>query len=121
MRSGQGALGIELQLQLAGEVKLLEQLVLADVGADHLLDLAAGQEDAETEIVDPAIVGDHRQLARPGGADGGDQVLRNAAQAKAAGHDRHAVEEHALEHLGGAGADLVDHRETSVGERRDAP
>ena len=37
---GQRALRVELDLELAGEKLLREHLVLADVGRDHLLDLA---------------------------------------------------------------------------------
>src|SRR6185437_927538 len=33
---GEGALGIELELELAGEIELGEALVLADIGRDHL-------------------------------------------------------------------------------------
>ena len=96
---GQRALRVELQLQLAGEVELGEQLVLADIAGDHLLDLAAGQQDAQAEVVDPAVVGDHRQVLDARVADRRDQVLGNAAEAEAARHDGHAVEEHARERL----------------------
>ena len=41
---GQRALRIELELQLAGQIKLGEQLVFADVGRNHLLDLARLQQ-----------------------------------------------------------------------------
>ena len=36
---GQRALRIQLQLQLASEIKLLEQFVLADIRGDHFADL----------------------------------------------------------------------------------
>ena len=98
---GQGALRVELQLQLARQVELLEQLVLADVGADHLVDLAVCQQQAEAEAVDAAIVGDDRQATGSGVADRGDQVFGDAAKAEAAGHDGHAVEQHAREGGGG--------------------
>ncbi len=43
----QGALRRELELDLAGQVHLLELLVLADVGGDHLADLLGLEELAE--------------------------------------------------------------------------
>ena len=92
---GQRALRVELQLQLAGEVELGEELVLADVGGDHLLDLAGLEQQAEAEAVDAGIVGDAGQVLHAGLAQRRDQVLRNAEQPEAAGHHRHAVEQHA--------------------------
>ena len=53
---GQRALRVELELELAGQVLALELLVLADVGADHLLDLARVEQLAEAEAVDAAVV-----------------------------------------------------------------
>ena len=44
---GQRALRVELDLQLAGEELLREQLVLAHIGRDHLLDLARLEQQAE--------------------------------------------------------------------------
>src|SRR3954466_6143820 len=43
-------------------------------------------------IVDAGIVGDHGQTFHATVPDGLDQGLRNAAEAEAAGHDRHIVE-----------------------------
>jgi hypothetical protein len=91
---GERPLRVEFQLQLAGQIQLGEQLVLADVGADHLPDLPAGQQHAQPEVVDAAVVGDHGQVLDARVADRRDQVLRDAAQPEAARHDRHAVEEH---------------------------
>jgi len=42
-------LRIELQLQVACKILLLEQFVLADVGGDHLPDLAALQQVPQSE------------------------------------------------------------------------
>ena len=58
---GEGALGGEFELQLAGEIHLLKDLVLADIGCDHLLDLFALQEEPEASADDPGIVGDGSQ------------------------------------------------------------
>ena len=103
---GQRALRVEFQLQLAGQIELLEQLVLADIGRDHLLDLAASPAAAQAEIVDAGIVGDDGEVLDAGLAHRVDQVLGNAAQAEAAGHDRHAVEE-PVERRFGVGIDFV--------------
>ena len=89
---GQRALRVELELELAGEVLLRELLVLADIGRDHLPDLARSQQHAEARAVDAALLETTVRSLTPL-ADRGDQVLRDAAQAEAAGHDRHAVEE----------------------------
>jgi hypothetical protein len=102
-------LGIELQLQFARQVELLEKPVFADVGADHLFDLTGGEQDAQAKVVDAAVVGDHRQLAGSGRANGGDQIFWNSTQPKSAGHDRHAVAEQAAERLARIIADLCRH------------
>ena len=104
---GQRSLRIEFEFQLAGEILLGEQLVLADIGRDHLLDLPRLQQAAEPDAVDPGIVGDHGQVLHAGIADRVRQGLGDAAQAEAAGHDHHAVLENALECGFGVGIDLV--------------
>ena len=88
---GQRALRVELDLDLAGEELARELLVLADIGADHLPDLAPVEQLAQAPAVDAAIVADDGQALDPALGDGVDQVLRDAAQAEAAGHDRHVV------------------------------
>ena len=88
---GERALRVELELELAGEVLLGEELVLAHVGTDHLADLARLEQAAEADAVDAGIVGDEGQVLRPRITNRLDQRLRNAAQAEAAGHDGHAI------------------------------
>ena len=88
---GQRPLRVELDLDLAGQILARELLVLADIGADHLLDHVAVEQLAEPPAVDAAIVADHGQPLDPARHDRVDQVLRDAAQAKAAGDDRHVV------------------------------
>ena len=61
---GQRALRIEFEFQFAGQVLALEFLVLADVGRNHLADLARGQQQAEAEAVDAGVVGDDGQVLR---------------------------------------------------------
>jgi len=85
----------ELELQLTGHELLGEQLVLADIGRDHLSYLARLQEHAETPAVDAGIVGDHGQPFDPRLLDGLDQHLRDAAKAEATRHDDHVVLEEA--------------------------
>ena len=53
---GERALRAELDLELAGEELLLEDLVLADVARDHLLDLALREQDAEALLGRAAVV-----------------------------------------------------------------
>ena len=66
---GQSSLRVELELELAGEVLRCEQLVLADIGRDHLLDLAGFEQAAQPDTVDAGIVGNHGQALDPGIAD----------------------------------------------------
>ncbi|MCY1457738.1 hypothetical protein D9M71_750580 [compost metagenome] len=73
------------------EQLLFEQLVFADVGRHHFADLAVGQQYAEAETVDAAVVGDHGEVACALALDLGDQVFRDAAQAEAASDHGHAV------------------------------
>ena len=81
---GQRALRREFELQLAGQILLLEELVLADIGRDHLPDLAGLEQNAEAEAVDAGIVGDDGQILCAALAHRLDQDLGNAAQAEAA-------------------------------------
>jgi len=59
---GEGALRSELDLQLAGEVLLLEVLVLAHVTGDHALHLLGLQQLAQAEVIDAGVVGDAGQV-----------------------------------------------------------
>jgi hypothetical protein len=90
-------LRVELDLDLALEELAGELLVLADVGADHLPDLAAVEQLAEPPAVDAAIVADHGEALDAALDDGVDQVLGDAAQAEAAGDDGHVVVQEAGE------------------------
>jgi hypothetical protein len=103
----QGALRGELQGQLAGQVLALELLVLAHVGGNHLADLPRLQQQAEAETVDTGVVADGSQVLLAAVAQGGDQLLGDAAQAEAADGDGHAVLDQAFQGVGGAGVNLV--------------
>src|SRR3546814_1048192 len=46
---GQSALGIKLELELTREIEVCEQLVLTDIGGDHLADLAVVEERPKPE------------------------------------------------------------------------
>lgn len=52
---GQRALWHEVDVELAGEKLLLEDLVLAYVRGDRLADLAVGDEESAAEVVDAAV------------------------------------------------------------------
>src|SRR3546814_10712398 len=72
-----------------------EKLVLADVGRDHLTDLAVVEKRPETEAIRAAIVRDDREILDAACEQAGDQMLGIARNAEAARHDRHAVEKDA--------------------------
>ena len=103
---GQRALRVELDLQLAGEELLREQLVLAHIRGDHLLDLPRFEQQAEPGAVDAGIVRHAGQVLHAGVAQRLDQGFRHAAQAEPAGHDHHAVLQDAVERRLGVGIDL---------------
>ncbi len=104
---GQRALRIEFEFEFAGEILLREQLVLADIGRDHLLDLPCLKQAAEPDAVDARVVGDHRQALHAEVADRIRQGFGDATKAEAAGHDHHAVLEKAVERGFGVGINLV--------------
>ena len=88
---GQRPLRDQLDLQLARQVLLLEDLVLADVARDHLLDLLRRQQDAQSLVGRAAVVGDDRQPLDALAVQRGDQVLGVPAQAEPADDQRRAV------------------------------
>ena len=84
----QRALRRELQLDGAGQVRLLEHAVLADVAGDHLGDLAALEKQAEPGADDARVVGHGGQAAQArGGGDGVDERVGHAAEAEAAAEE----------------------------------
>uniref|UniRef100_A0A0N4ZXT0 PE-PGRS family protein n=1 Tax=Parastrongyloides trichosuri TaxID=131310 RepID=A0A0N4ZXT0_PARTI len=103
---GQGALRVQFKFQFAGQILLLEQLVLADIAGDHLLHLTALQQHPQAEAVGACIVGDDGQPADPGSPDLGDQALGVAREPEAAGHDGHAVKQQAPKRGSGRGENL---------------
>ena len=95
---------------LDGSQEVGEEAVLPDIGRDHLGDLPGFEQEPETGAVDPGIVRDDGQALHPGVAQRQDQLFRDAAQAKAAGHDHHPVMQEPGERRLGIGIDLVRHR-----------
>ena len=87
----QRALRREFQLQLAGQILLGENLVLADIGGDHFFDLPGFQKLAEANAVDASIVGNDSQALNAGFENRVGKNFSNTAETKAAGHDRHVV------------------------------
>ncbi len=104
----QGALGHQLHLQLAAEELACEFGVFAHVAADHLVDLAVPEEDAQAEVIHAGVVGIAGQALDAGLGQGADEVLGNAAEPETTygevGPVRNVL--HGFE--GGADA-LVDH------------
>jgi hypothetical protein len=90
-------LRVELELQLAREILLLEQFILADIGRDHLADLPRLKQLPQAEIVGPRVVGDNGEVLHARRPDLRDQALGIADEAEAARHDRHPVPEQPLE------------------------
>src|SRR5215469_18646525 len=68
----QGALRIEFELELAFKVELLEELVFADIGRDHLADLPALEQQTKAGAINPGIIGNDGQSGDAGIADRGD-------------------------------------------------
>ncbi|MNT24827.1 hypothetical protein D3C72_1603240 [compost metagenome] len=96
---GQGALRVELQLQLAGQELALELLVFAHVGRNHLLDLAGFQQLAQAKAIHTCVVGNHGEVLDAGIAQGVDQRFRDATQTETTHSHELAVCNHALEGL----------------------
>src|SRR3546814_7309108 len=92
---GERALRIELELELSRKIEFGEKLVLADVGRDHLTDLAVVEKRPETEAIGAAIVRDDREILDAACEQAGDQMLGIARKAEAARHERHAAEKDA--------------------------
>ena len=63
---GQRALRVELKLKLAAEILLLEQLVLADIGRNHLFDLTRADQLAQALIVYPRLLRGNRPPGHAG-------------------------------------------------------
>jgi hypothetical protein len=53
--------------------------------------LARLQEKSEAKTVDAGVVGDAGKVAAPAQLEGGNEVLRDTAEAKPTDHKRHAV------------------------------
>ena len=90
---GQGALRIQLDLQLAAQDQLLEEFIFANVSGNHFFDLAILQEDADAEVVDAGIVADDGEILGAFAADGSDEVFGDAAEAEASHEDRGTISE----------------------------
>jgi hypothetical protein len=106
-RSASVPLRREFEFELAVQVLALEFLVLADVAADHLLDLPRHEQLAQAEAVGAGVVADDRQVAHAAVAQSVDQRFGNATQAKPADSEQVAALDHAFQCRSGAGEYLV--------------
>src|SRR3546814_18744032 len=79
---GERALRIELELELSRKIEFGEKLVLADVGRDHLTDLAVVEKRPETEAIGAAIVRDDREILDAACEQACDQMLGIARKAR---------------------------------------
>src|SRR5215471_4637117 len=86
-----GPLRIQLQLHFPACHQLLEQLVLAHIGRNHLLHLAFSEQHPDAESVDAGIVRNNGQV--PGALPfyRRNQILRNPAESKPADQNGHSV------------------------------
>ena len=96
---GKRPLRVEFEFEFAREIHTCENLVLADIARNHLLDLAGFKQNAEADPVDAGVVGNEGQILRARFAHRVDQRLGNPANAKSAGHQHHAVLDLAGERL----------------------
>src|SRR2546425_1115804 len=87
----EGSLGHELDLKLALEKLLLEQVVLADVGGDHLANLPRSEQQAEPVVARAGVIAHHREILCPLPLQRLDQIFGDAAEAEPAHHQRGPV------------------------------
>ena len=88
---GKRALRIEFEFKLTGKIKLLEELVFADIGRDHFFDLPGFEEKPKPRAINAGVIRDHRQIFGARVAQRLDQRLRDAAKSEPPGHQRHAI------------------------------
>src|SRR3989454_1361684 len=113
----EGPLGHQLDLKLALEKLLLEQVVLSDVGGDHLADLPRPEQQAEPVVARAGVVAHHREILRPLALQRLDQVFGDAAESEAADHQRGPVGD-VQDRLVRVADDLVHGRVLVPGPRR---
>ena len=80
MRSASVPCGFSSTSTFAAEHLLLEELVFADVGGDHLADLVRLAAAADAEIRTPGVIGDHGEVLCARAEHRGDQIFGDAAQ-----------------------------------------
>ena len=88
---GEGALGVELDLELTGEVLAGELAVLTDVAGAHLADLVVLEEDAEALAVDAHVVADDGEVLPADVTQCLDEDVRDAAESESTDGEGHAV------------------------------
>ena len=69
---------VEFKLQLSRKVQFREQLVLADIGGNHLPDLAVVKQLPEPKTICATIVGNDCKVLDPGIEQTIDQTFRIA-------------------------------------------
>ena len=104
---GERALRRELDFELAREELALEFGILTHVGGDHFLDLARCQQQAQSPVIHAGIVAGDGEVAHAGIAKGRDKRFRDAAKAKAADGQQHAVADDAVEGGTRIGIELI--------------
>src|SRR5215813_12382942 len=87
----EGKVSADSALHYAACHQLLEQLVLAHIGRNHLLHLAFFQQHADAESVDAGIVRNNGQVPGALPLYRRNQILRNPAESKPADQNGHSV------------------------------
>ena len=90
---GKRSLGRELDFQLALKHQLLEELVLADIAGDHLLDLTFREHQTDAETIHPCIIGNTGEILHAFFDQGGDAVFGDAAKTETAERKNGSVED----------------------------
>ena len=84
-----------------------EFLVLADVGSHDFFHLPGGEQNAHAETIHARVVADDGQAFHAAVVQGGDEILRDAAQPEAARGDRHVVVQQAGQGRLGVGVNFA--------------
>src|SRR5664279_4543223 len=88
---GEGALRNEFKIDAPAQHHLFQQAVFADVAALVRLDLASGQHQPESKVINPHIVADGVQILHAFLDQRAAEVLGDPAQAEAPDHERVAI------------------------------
>jgi hypothetical protein len=104
---GQCALRDQFEFELTPQHLTLEFLILANVRGHHLFHLSGAEQEPHAEIVHASIIADDGETLNSAVAQRRDEILRYAAEAKAAGGDHHIVVKQAIKRSLGVGKNFA--------------